>query len=121
MKALREEGIRSILVNPNIATIQTDAKMADKIHFLPVNPEFVTDVIEKGSLARILLGFGGQTALNCGVALSRLGALSKYGVRVLGTPIRGIEITEDRELFKETMLEIGVACPRSKPAYSLVE
>ena len=95
--------------------------MADKIHFLPVNPEFVTDVIERERPDAILLGFGGQTALNCGVGLSREGALAKYGVRVLGTPIRGIELTEDRELFKETMLDIGVACPRSKPAYSLDE
>ena len=108
-------------MNPNIATIQTDERMADKIHFLPVNPEFVTDVIEKERPDAILLGFGGQTALNCGVGLSRLGALAKYGVKVLGTQIRGIEITEDRELFKEAMLDIGVACPRSKPAYSLEE
>jgi len=95
--------------------------MADKIHFLPVNPDFVTDVIEKERPDAILLGFGGQTALNCGVGLSRLGALTKYGVKVLGTQIKGIEITEDRELFKETMLGIGIACPRSKPAYSLEE
>ena len=95
--------------------------MADKIHFLPVNPEFVTDVIEKERPDAILLGFGGQTALNCGVGLSRMDVLSKYGVKVLGTQIRGIEITEDRELFKETMLEIGVACPKSRPAYSVEE
>jgi carbamoyl-phosphate synthase large subunit len=107
------------LVNPNIATIQTDARMADKIHFLPVNPDFVTDVIEKERPDSILLGFGGQTALNCGVGLSRMGVLAKYGVKVLGTQIRGIEITEDRELFKEAMLDIGVSCPKSKPAYSL--
>ena len=95
--------------------------MADKIHFLPVNPEFVTDVIEKERPEAILLGFGGQTALNCGVNLSRMDVLSKYGVKVLGTPVRGIEITEDRQLFKDTMLEIGIACPRSKPAYSIEE
>jgi carbamoyl-phosphate synthase large subunit len=92
--------------------------MADKIHFLPVNPEFVTDVIEKERPDAILLGFGGQTALNCGVGLSRMEVLSKYGVKVLGTQIHGIEITEDRELFKETMQEIGIACPKSRPAYS---
>ncbi|MDA4116052.1 MAG: carbamoyl phosphate synthase large subunit, partial [Thaumarchaeota archaeon] len=95
--------------------------MADKIHFLPVNPEFVTDVIEKERPDAILLGFGGQTALNCGVGLSRMEVLSKYGVKVLGTQIHGIEITEDRQLFKDTMLEIGIACPKSKPAYSLDE
>jgi carbamoyl-phosphate synthase large subunit len=113
--------VKSLLVNPNIATIQTDKRMADKIFFLPVNPDFVTDVIEKERPDAILLGFGGQTALNCGVGLAKKGVLEKYGVKVLGTPIHGIEITEDRELFKETMTEIGIACPRSEPAYSLEE
>ncbi|MDA4118008.1 MAG: carbamoyl-phosphate synthase (glutamine-hydrolyzing) large subunit, partial [Thaumarchaeota archaeon] len=113
--------MRSVLVNPNIATIQTDDRMADKIHFLPVNPDFVTDVIEKELPDAIFLGFGGQTALNCGIRLSKMGTLSKYGVRVLGTQIRGIEVTEDRELFKEAMLDVGIACPRSKPAYTLEE
>ena len=93
--------------------------MADKIYFLPVTPEFVSAVIEKERPDAIMLGFGGQTALNCGVGLARGGILEKYGVAVLGTPIWGIEITEDRELFKEAMQEIGVAFPRSKPAYSL--
>jgi carbamoyl-phosphate synthase large subunit len=106
-------------VNPNIATIQTDARMADKIYFLPVNPDFVTAVIEKERPDAILLGFGGQTALNCGIGLARKGALEKYGVKVLGTPITGIEITEDRELFKEAMQDVGISVPRSKPAYSL--
>ncbi len=106
---------------PNIATIQTDERMADKIHFLPVNPEFVTDVIEKERPDAILLGFGGQTALNCGVGLSRMDVLSKYGVKVLGTQIRGMRSRRARELFKETMLEVGIACPRSKPAYSVGE
>ncbi len=95
--------------------------MADKIHFLPVNPEFVTDVIERERPDAIFLGFGGQTALNCGIGLSKMGTLSKYGVKVLGTPIKGIEITEDRELFKEAMLDVGIACPTSKPAYSVAE
>ncbi len=95
--------------------------MADKIYFLPVNPEFVSEIIEKERPEAILLGFGGQTALNCGVGLSRSGALAKYGVKVLGTPIKGIEITEDRGLFKEAMLDIGIACPKSRPAYSLGE
>jgi carbamoyl-phosphate synthase large subunit len=93
--------------------------MADRIYFLPVNPEFVTAVIEKERPDAILLGFGGQTALNCGVGLARSGALEKYDVRVLGTPISGIDITEDRELFKEAMQDVGISVPRSKPAYSL--
>ena len=108
-----------MLVNPNIATIQTDRRMADKIYFLPVTPDFVTAVIEKERPDAVMLGFGGQTALNCGIGLARSGALEKYGVKVLGTPISGIEITEDRELFKEAMQDIGVSVPRSKPAYSL--
>jgi len=87
LKALREEGVKSLLVNPNIATIQTDKRMADKIFFLPVNPSFVADVVEKERPDAILLGFGGQTALNCGVGLSKNGVLEKYGVKVLGTPI----------------------------------
>jgi carbamoyl-phosphate synthase large subunit len=107
------------LVNPNIATIQTDSRMADKIYFLPVNPDFVTAVIEKERPDAIMLGFGGQTALNCGVGLARRGILEKYGLKVLGTPISGIEITEDRELFKEAMQDVGISVPRSKPAYSL--
>jgi carbamoyl-phosphate synthase large subunit len=113
--------VESVLVNPNIATIQTDRRIADKIYFLPVNPDFVTEIIEKERPDAILLGFGGQTALNCGVGLGRKGVLDKYGVKVLGTQIHGIEITEDRELFKETMLDIGVSVPRSKPAYSVEE
>ncbi len=108
-----------MLVNPNIATIQTDPRMADKIYFLPVNPDFVSAVIEKERPDAILLGFGGQTALNCGVGLARRGTLEKYGMRVLGTPISGIDITEDRELFKEAMQDVGISVPRSKPAYSL--
>jgi len=110
-----------VLVNPNIATIQTDEKMADKIYFLPVNPQFVTDVVERERPDAILLGFGGQTALNCGVGLSKIGTLAKYGVKVLGTQIEGIEITEDRELFKKAMLSVGIECPKSKPAYSVEE
>ena len=93
--------------------------MADKIYFLPVNPDFVSAVIEKERPDAIMLGFGGQTALNCGVGLARRGTLEKYRVKVLGTPIAGIEITEDRELFKETMQDVGISVPRSKPAYSL--
>jgi len=111
--------VTSLLVNPNIATIQTDTRMADRIYFLPVNPDFVTAVIEKERPDAIMLGFGGQTALNCGVGLARRGTLQKYDVKVLGTPISGIDITEDRELFKEAMQDVGISVPRSKPAYSL--
>lgn len=118
---MREEGIRSVLVNPNIATIQTDERLADRIHFLPVTPDFVAEVIERERPDAILLGFGGQTALNCGVGLSKMGTLQKYAVKVLGTPIRGIEVTEDRELFKRAMVEAGVSVPNSDSAYSVQE
>ena len=96
LKALREEEIESILVNPNVATIQTDVRMVDKIYYLPINLEYVTNVIEKERPDGIFLSFGGQTALNCGVQLAKNGILEKYGVRVLGTPIAGIQATEDR-------------------------
>ena len=91
IKALKEEGIATVLVNPNIATIQTSASLADRIYFLPVTPEFVTQVIERERPDAIALGFGGQTALNCGLALSREGILERCGVSVLGTPISTIE------------------------------
>lgn len=113
LKVLREEGIQSVLINPNIATIQTSEGMADAIYFLPVTPEFVRQVIEKERPDGILLSFGGQTALNCGVALERDGTLYKYGVQVLGTPIKTIEDTEDRQLFVERLNEIGAKTPRS--------
>lgn len=118
---MREEGIKSVLVNPNIATIQTDERLADRIHFLPVTPDFVAEVIERERPDAILLGFGGQTALNCGVGLSKMGTLEKYRVKVLGTPIRGIEVTEDRELFKRAMVEAGISVPNSDSAYSVQE
>ncbi|MDR0377488.1 MAG: carbamoyl-phosphate synthase (glutamine-hydrolyzing) large subunit [Spirochaetaceae bacterium] len=113
LKALREEGIETVLINPNIATIQTSEGMADHTYFLPVTPEYVRQVIEKEKPDGVLLSFGGQTALNCGVALEREGVLYKYGVRVLGTPMKTIEDTEDRRLFVERLAEIGVKCPRS--------
>ncbi len=99
LKAFREEGIATVLVNPNIATIQTSEGMADATYFLPITPEFVEKVIEKERPDGILLSVGGQTALNCGVALSRSGILERHGVAVLGTPVSAIEATEDRELF----------------------
>jgi carbamoyl-phosphate synthase large subunit len=113
LKALREEGIRTVLINPNIATIQTSAGMADATYFLPVTPEYVEQVIEKERPDGLLLAFGGQTALNCGVELAREGVLYKYGVRVLGTPIEAIEDTEDRERFVARLNEIGAKSPRS--------
>ncbi len=113
IKALKEEGVFTILVNPNIATNQTSKGLADKIYFLPVNPFFVEKVIAKERPDAIALSFGGQTALNCGVELNKNGVLKKYGVEVLGTPISAIEKTEDRELFNKEILSIGMKVPRS--------
>ena len=113
LKALREEGIETVLINPNIATVQTSEGIADQIYFLPVTPFFVEKVIAREKPDGILLSFGGQTALNCGVALHREGILEKYGVRVLGTPVKAIMDTEDRELFVERLDEIGVKTIRS--------
>ncbi len=108
LKALREEGVESILLNPNIATVQTSEGMADRIYFLPVTPDFVERVIERERPDGILLAFGGQTALNCGVELYRSGVLERYGVDVLGTPVQAIMDTEDRELFVEKLNQIDV-------------
>ena len=108
LKALREEGIESVLINPNIATVQTSEGVADRIYFLPVTPFFVEQVIEKERPQGILLAFGGQTALNCGVALYKSGVLEKYNVKVLGTPVQSIIDTEDRELFVDRLKEINV-------------
>ena len=113
LKALREEGIKTILINPNIATIQTSEELADKIYFLPVTPYFVEKVIAKESPDGILLSFGGQTALNCGTELYRKGVFEKYNVRVLGTPVVAIIDTEDRELFVRKLEQINVKTPRS--------
>lgn len=99
LKALREEGIETVLINPNIATVQTSEGVADKIYFLPVTPFFVEKVIAKEQPQGILLSFGGQTALNCGVELYENGILDKYNVQVLGTPVQAIMDTEDRDLF----------------------
>ena len=108
LKALREENIETVLINPNIATVQTSEGVADKIYFLPVQPYFVEQVIKKEQPDGILLSFGGQTALNCGVELFEKGILAKYNVRVLGTPVQAIMNTEDRELFVEQLKEINV-------------
>ena len=114
LKALREEGIYTVLINPNIATVQTSEGVADKIYFLPVNPFFVEKVIAKERPDGVLLAFGGQTALNCGVELYKSGVLEKYNVQVLGTPVQAIMDTEDRELFVEKLDEINVKTIQSE-------
>ena len=114
LKALREEGVETVLINPNIATVQTSEGVADQIYFLPVQPYFVERVIQKERPDGILLAFGGQTALNCGVELYRNGILEKYGVKVLGTPVQAIMDTEDRELFVEKLNEIDVKTIKSE-------
>ena len=114
LKALREEGIKTVLINPNIATVQTSEGVADQIYFLPVTPFFVEKVIEKERPQGIMLAFGGQTALNCGVALYKSGVLEKYNVKVLGTPVQAIIDTEDRELFVEKLNEINVSTIKSE-------
>ena len=114
LKALREEGIKTVLINPNIATVQTSEGVADEVYFLPVQPYFVEQVIQKERPDGILLAFGGQTALNCGVELYKSGVLEKYGVRVLGTPVQAIIDTEDRELFVKKLDEIDVKTIKSE-------
>lgn len=111
IKALKEEGINTVLINPNIATIQTSEYLADRIYFLPVNTYFVQKVIEKERPEGILLGFGGQTALNVGVKLAKKGIFKKYKVKVLGSSIETIQNTEDRNLFRERLKEINLKIP----------
>ena len=113
LKALKEEGVYTILINPNIATIQTSEEIADKIYFLPVTAHFVEKVIEKEKPDGILLAFGGQTALNCGVDLFRQGILEKHNIKVVGTPVQSIINTEDRQIFSDILHEIDVLTPRS--------
>ena len=121
LKALREEGVKTVLINPNIATVQTSEGVADEVYFLPVQPYFVEQVIEKERPDGILLSFGGQTALNCGVELYKSGVLEKYGVRVLGTPVQAIIDTEDRELFVKKLDEIDVKTIKSQACETLEE
>lgn len=121
IKALKEEGIASVLVNPNIATIQTSEGLADKVYFLPVTPEFVEGVIKKEKPDGIFLSFGGQTALNCGVELYNNGVLKKHGVKVLGTSVEAIQDTEDRDLFVKRLDEIGAKAPKSIATKNLKE
>ena len=121
LKALKEEGVETVLINPNIATIQTSDNIADKIYFLPVTPHFVEEVIKKEKPQGILLAFGGQTALNCGVALFKSGVLEKYNVEVVGTPVQSIIDTEDRDIFAKMLAEIDVKTPKSIAAANMEE
>lgn len=121
LKALKEEGIETVLHNPNIATIQTSKGMADKIYFLPVTPYFVEQVIKKERPDGVLCAFGGQTALNCSVALEKNGVFKKYGVKVLGTPIKSIIATEDRDIFIQELKKINAKFPRSKAVLNTEE
>lgn len=118
IKALSEDGIKVVVVNPNIATVQTSKGFAEKVYFLPLTPFFVERVIEKEKPDGILLGFGGQTALNCGFELEKTGVLARHSVRVLGTPVEAIEKTEDREIFNRELKSIGLNVPKSIPATS---
>ena len=121
LKALKEEGIQTVLINPNIATVQTSEGVADIIYFLPITPLFVEKVIAKEKPDAILLAFGGQTALNCGVALYRNGVFDKYKVKVLGTQVSAIIDTEDRELFIRRLDEINVLTIKSHAVSSVCD
>ncbi len=121
LKALREDGKFTILINPNVATVQTSEGVADAIYYLPITPAFVEKVIQKEHPDGIMLAFGGQTALNCGVELYKSGILEKYGIKVLGTPVQAIINTEDRELFADMMHSIGVKTPRSEAVNNMEE
>ena len=119
LKALREEGIQSVLINPNVATIQTSEGIADKVYFLPVDVHNVEEIIKKERPDGILLAFGGQTALNCGTELYQKGILEKYGVKVLGTSVEAIMYTEDRDLFVKKLDEIPMKTPVSQAVESM--
>ena len=121
IKAMREEGIETVLINPNIATIQTDPKLSGKVYLLPLISNFIEKVIQKERPDSILLSFGGQTGLNCGVELSEKGILEKYGIQVLGTPVHAIQDTEDRERFRQAMMRANVKIPASRVANNLKE
>jgi len=115
-KLSRKKGVRTIVVNPNIATVHTDEKFADKVYSVPIRTDYLEQIIADEKPDGILLGFGGQTALNCGMELAEKGILEKYDIRVLGTGISSIEIADNRELFKQTMLSKGIPVPRSGKA-----
>src|SRR4030042_4220269 len=119
LKALKEEGIYTVLINPNIATVQTSEGFADRIYFLPVTPYFVEKIIEKEKPDGIFLSFGGQTALNCGIDLYKKGVLKKHAVAIFGTPIQGIIVSEDRDLFAKHLIKNKIPIPESSTAESL--
>jgi len=119
IKALKEEKIYVVLVNPNIATIQTSKGLADQVYFLPITPYFVEKIIAKEKPDGILLSFGGQTALNCGLTLEKTGILKKYNVVVLGTSVKAIQLTEDRDAFAQHLHKIAIPTPKSKAATSV--
>ncbi len=121
LKALKEEGIYTVLINPNIATVQTDDDMADRVYFQPLNAQTVTKILEREKPDAVMLSFGGQTALNLGLELHDLGIFKRLGILVLGTPVSAIKVTEDRDLFKKSLAEIGVKTARSIVAYELSE
>jgi carbamoyl-phosphate synthase large subunit len=121
LKAFRQERIQTVLINPNIATNQTSEQLADKVYFLPIQPYFVEEVIRRERPDAIALSFGGQTALNCGLELARRSVLERHGVAVAGTPVRAIEITEDRQLFARRLEELGVSIPRSVAVNAMSE
>src|SRR5215472_15714370 len=121
LKALREEGISTVLVNTNIATIQTSKNLADQVYFLPVTPFFVEKIIARERPDGVLLSFGGQTALNCGIELYKSGVLEKYQVQILGTPVSAIILTEDREAFANHLRQINIPTPQSRTAENLDE
>jgi carbamoyl-phosphate synthase/aspartate carbamoyltransferase/dihydroorotase len=118
---MNEEHVHTVLINPNIATVQTSKGLASKVFFLPITPDFVEHVIRNERPDGILLSFGGQTALNCGVQLHESGILQKYACHVLGTPVRSIQITEDRSLFANKMADIGEKVAPCEPVHSLEE
>lgn len=121
IKALKEEGISCVLINPNIATVQTDSQMADEVYLQPLSPSVVTKIIEKERPDGVFLGFGGQTALNLGLKLEEMGIFKKFGVQVLGTSVESIRLTEDRELFKQHLASLGIKSPVSRSASSVEE
>lgn len=121
LKALKEEGITTVLVNPNVASVQTSSRVADKVHFVPLQPSFVSELIEHERPDGVMLGFGGQSALSLGVSLYDAGVFERYGVQVLGTPISGIKSALSRELFRELMVKIGEPVPESESAHSMNE
>src|SRR5258708_5171591 len=121
IKALKEEGIKTVLLNPNIATIQTSKMLADETYFLPVTPFFAEKIIAKEKPDGIVLSFGGQTALNCGIELQKSGVLKKYNIEILGTPISAVILSEDRQAFADHLRSLHISTPISKIATTLMQ